>query len=54
MSCKTLRDFEYLKKNYEPEIQKLLNNSKIKREGSKNTIGFKRSLLLNTEIYCKE
>ena len=33
MSCKTLRDFEYLKKNYEPsEIQKLLNNSKIKRE----------------------
>ena len=33
MSSKTLRDFEYLKKNYKPsEIQKLLNNSKIKRE----------------------
>jgi len=33
MSSKTLRDFEYLKKNYEPsEIQKLLNNSKIKRK----------------------
>jgi len=33
MSKKILNDLEYLKENYRPsEIQKLLNNSKTKRE----------------------
>jgi hypothetical protein len=33
MSKKILNDLEYLKQNYRPsEIQKLLNNSKTKRE----------------------
>lgn len=33
MSKKILNDLEYLKQNYKPsEIQKLLNNSKTKRE----------------------
>lgn len=33
MSKKILNDLEYLKRNYRPsEIQKLLNNSKTKRE----------------------
>jgi len=33
MSKKILHDLEYLKQNYKPsEVQKLLNNSKIKRE----------------------